>query len=490
MNITALAATSFRSRSAARRRALVLVLASAAPLTADDGDPLSHGTALFDLAQPLTDSAEGIAGQRDGKVVLIGTVRTTTAGSTALAVARFLPGGALDPTFGSGGRIANPFGNTVATFGRAAAIQADGKIVVVGTYTWSGFDTDFLVGRLMPNGAPDPTFSSDGWTSIPFDLGSNLADRGNAIALQTDGRVVVAGWAAVPGNANADFSAARLNANGTLDSTFSADGRQTVSIDFQTNGWDEALGVAVDSLGRIVLAGSTEPAPGKNIGIARLRSDGALDLSFNNGLGRASLNFSTTGPSQNDVALAVAVDARNRIVLAGFTDIPTGAKWVIVRMRANGTFDNTFPGGSASVSGDFACGIVPPCTPYAASGAAGVAVQGDGRIVFGGYGKIRGTPDPPGPDFGVGRLLDNGEADTSFGEGDGIATFDFARGPGLESDFGYALGLADDGRILVGGPTEWNGADTDFGFVRFDSSYIFADGLESVSTAKWSATVP
>jgi uncharacterized delta-60 repeat protein len=467
---------------------LVLV-ALAAPLAADDGDPLSHGVAAFDLGGDNADSGMGIAGQSDGKVVVVGTVQTAT-GSSALALARFLPTGALDATFGVVGRAANPFGHSAATFGRAVAVQPDGRIVVVGTYTWSGNDTDFLVGRLLSNGSPDPSFSSDGWIVVPFDVGGNHADRGNAVALQSNGRVVVAGAAAFDGNGNWNFAAARLDGNGVLDPTFDSDGRQTVSLDFYTDGWDEAYSVAVDSLGRIVLAGATEPPPGQNIGVARLLANGALDLSFNNGAGRASFNFSTTGPLQNDVAWSVAVDARNRIVLGCSSDVPTGSMWVILRMRANGTFDDTFPGGSASVAGDFACGTAPPCTPYSRSVATGVAVQGDGRIVFGGYGKIHGTPDPPGFDFGVGRLLDDGALDPTFGGGDGLATFDFARGPGSQSDFGAALGLANDGRILVGGSSEWFGSDYDFAFVRFASSYIFADGVESASTAKWSAAAP
>jgi len=478
----------FRIRLARRAAFWTVGLLLASGAAAVDGTVLAHGTAPFDLGGSLGDNAAGIAAQPDGKFVTVGTV-ATAAGAFSLALARFLPGGGLDPTFGTGGRVVNPFGFTASTTGNAVAVLPSGNIVVAGAYFYGNGDRDFLVGRLLPNGSPDAAFSFDGWTLVPFDAGGNNVDEARALTVTVGGAILVAGTAAVSTD-DFEFAVARLNPNGDLDPTLDGDGRALVGIDLTIQSFDFANAVALDG-SRIVLAGQTWNLNGNgilnwDIAIARLTWTGQLDPSFNGGLGRTGRVFDRGGDLA-DLAYGVEVDSSHRIVVAG--SVTTGdltKAWVVLRTLESGAPDPTFgQGGASAVLGHFQCGLEPGCVATE-DVALALRVQGDGRIVLGGWGDVDHTPDPDNGDFGVARLLPDGAADASFGGGDGAATFDFARGPGGRRDSGAALTLAADGRIAVAGSSEWNALDTDFGFVLFDSSYIFADGFESGFPWNWS----
>ena len=475
---------------AARRAALWTAgLLAASAAAAADGEVLAHGTAPFDVGGTLFDNATGVAAQPDGKFVVVGTV-TTGPGGFALALARFLPGGGLDPTFGTGGRVVNPFGFAASTTGNAVAVLPTGNIVVAGAYDFGNGDKDFLVGRLLPNGTPDAGFSFDGWTLVPFDAGGDNADEARALAMTFGGAIIVAGSASVSIE-DYEFAVARLTPNGELDPGLDGDGRVIVGIDLTIQSLDIATAVALDG-SRIVLAGRTRNLNGNgilnwDIAIARLTWTGQLDPSFNGGLGRTGRVFDRGG-SLADSAYGVAVDSGHRIVVAG--SVATGdltSAWVVLRTLESGAPDPAFgQSGASSVLGHFQCGLEPGCVATRDEALA-LRLQGDGKIVLGGWGQVDHTPDPDDEDFGVARLLSDGAADASFGGGDGAATFDFARGPGGRNDVGEALTLAADGRIAVAGASEWNSPDTDFGFVLFDSSYVFADGFELGFPGNWSS---
>src|SRR5204862_281432 len=119
---------------------------------------------------------------------------------------------------------------------------------------------DFAVARLNANGSLDTTFDTDGKQTVGFDLGtagtSTNDDRAQDVAIQSDGKIVLVGSANVGSLATgSNFAIARLNTNGSLDTTFDTDGRQTVS--FSALNQDFANAVAIQSDGKIVVAGSS-----------------------------------------------------------------------------------------------------------------------------------------------------------------------------------------------------------------------------------------
>jgi uncharacterized delta-60 repeat protein len=160
--------------------------------------------------------------------------------------------GELDPAFGNGGIVRTSFaeGDDGA---RDVAVHPDGHIVVVGQATVGG-QRDFAVARYLPHGTVDHSFGGDGKMTTETLAGANFEDA-RAVALQPDGKIVVAGYAD-------QFTVVRYNADGTLDDTFSDDGVQTVEIG---DGHSIAHDVAVDTRGRIVLVGTAKsPLPTSN----------------------------------------------------------------------------------------------------------------------------------------------------------------------------------------------------------------------------------
>src|SRR5262245_28550639 len=200
--------------------------------------------------------------------------------------------GMLDPTFGVGGRVTTRFPIGSDDEGRSTAIDSLGRIVVAGDLD-NGSDLDFAVTRFTPAGALDATFGGTGIVTVSF--GGNF-DHAFAVAIDSLDRVVLAG--ATNNGINDHVAVARLTPAVTLDTTFDGDGKQTIGF----GGTDEfARAVAIDSLDRIVLTGSTYNGSNKDFAVARLTIAGALDTTFD-GDGKQTIAFGTG----EDLAYAVA----------------------------------------------------------------------------------------------------------------------------------------------------------------------------------------
>jgi uncharacterized delta-60 repeat protein len=310
-----------------------------------------------------------VALQPDGKIVVAGS--SNCALSTCFTLARYLPDGRLDPGFGAGGIAQTTFPQGPAE-AFDVAVARDGKLVAVGFALRGGDAQDsslFAVARLLPDGQPDASFSGDGHATVDFGYADDLA---RAVAMQPDGRIVVAGTGARNLYRTLDdFAIARLRGDGRLDRSFSGDGRRTVR--FGTRRSDTANGLALAPGGRIVVAGGStaeEYRRPTKIALARLRRDGSLDRAFGAGGRRRTL----PGPN-GGYARAVLVDS-GRIVVGGraFADAQRDSSdWVLAAYTRAGAPDVTFGTRGITIT-DFGTG---------ADEVAALARQGD-RIVAAG----------------------------------------------------------------------------------------------------------
>ena len=290
---------------------LLIVTIHASDALALDTSFSGDGMVTLSFTTPGNDVGLGIAVQADGKIVVVGTSNSGS-GNSDFAVARFNDDGSLDNTFDVDGRVTTSFsgGDDV---GSGIAVQADGKIVVVGTSDDGSGDSDFAVARFTVNGSLDPSFSGDGRVTLSFTAGD---DVGSGIAVQSDGKIVVVGT--TDDLSNTWFAVARFTVNGSLDPSFAGDG--TVISRSSKNGDDMGSGNAVQSDDRTVVVGSSDDGSGKwRFVVARF----SIDASFpdpDNSSGKAITSF-TAG---DDVGSGIAVQSDGRIVVVGTADDGSG----------------------------------------------------------------------------------------------------------------------------------------------------------------------
>jgi uncharacterized delta-60 repeat protein len=309
----------------------------------------------------------------------------------------------------------------------------------------------FAVPSVAAPGQLDPSFGAGGTVVTEFPSSSSGA---RAVVVQADGRVVAAGFAHTNDSIASDFALTRHAVTGDLDATFGTGG--LVRTDFGGR-FDEALAVALQPDGRIVVAGSSSDAAGSDMAVARYRSDGTLDASFD-GDGMALVDFDAEASAQ-----AVALQRDGKVVLAGRVDQASGpgccvADFAVARLTSTGVLDRSF-GGDGRVVTDFL-----PGADNGQDAAHAVLVQADGRIVAAGSG-VGGAVSV---DFAVARYRGNGSLDPTFSN-DGRVTSDFV---GFFDEI-RALAVDRNGRIVAGGQScELPGTSDevcDFGLARYTS---------------------
>lgn len=352
--------------------------------------------------------------------------------ANVFSLTQLLPNGDPDITFGNNGFVETPIGANAACY--AAVLQSDGKILLAGTATdiQSGA-SDFAIVRYLPDGAVDSSFAADGIQTISFGTGDELA---RAIALQPDGKILLAGTATT-GNGSL-MALARLTEDGQTDITFSGDGRATLAIGaIFTNGF--ALVLQPD--GKIILAGNAKFGMADDVALARFLSNGNLDISFGNA-GYLTTNLGSDADSGN----ALAIQPDGKILVAGITG--NTRDFVLLRYAATGILDQSF-GTQGVVTTDFFGG-----DDYANA----ILLQPDGKIILGGYAYI-GTL----PDFALARYENNGDLDADFGDA-GLVTTDFDS----SYDYGFPLSFQPDGKLLLGGYS-FSSGHTSFALARYIS---------------------
>jgi uncharacterized delta-60 repeat protein len=294
------------------------------------------GTAIAALAG--NQAAYDVVIQSDGKILVAGE-----SGGDFAAV-RFTTAGVLDTTYDTDGMVTTNIGGPDQ--GRAAVVQADGKLVVAGS-NFLGSSADFAVVRYTTAGVLDTTFSGDGITSTTFDA----EDIATGVALQADGKVVVVGYTNVNAGTTGpnDFAIARFNANGSIDTTFSSDGRTTVDMGAD----DRANSVAIQSDGKILVGGSFNGGA-SDFAIVRLNANGSLDTSFS-GDGKANFTFdANTFFGGAEFAYSLKVQADGKIIVVGSSDSGTGGgdnDIAMLRLNADGTLDTSFIGDGETTYG-------------------------------------------------------------------------------------------------------------------------------------------
>lgn len=282
--------------------------------------------------------------QTDSKIVLTGSAQLP--GGSSFAVARLTPSGALDTTFNTTGTTTIAFPGYTNAYGREGVLQSDGKILVVGDLAGE----DVGVVRLNTDGSLDTSFNGTGRVVIPV-IGES--DAGNTIVLQADGKIIVTSL----GYDNLEAFIARLNSDGSLDTSFGVTGTQVIP---SLNPGINALALQPD--GKILVAGTD--IFNNDVMIARLTTSGSFDTSFN-GTGTQTISFAS-----DSFAQAVVVQPSGKIVLAG----RIGTYALVIRLNTDGSLDPLFNG-----------------TGYTTIGFGGtdqafndVTLQSDGKIVLAG----------------------------------------------------------------------------------------------------------
>jgi uncharacterized delta-60 repeat protein len=376
------------------------------------------------------DYIHSILVQSDGKIVAAG--ESWNGSDNDFALARYNTDGSLDTSFSGDGMVTTNISSNDGAY--SVALQSDGKIVAAG-YSNNGTNFDFALVRYNTDGSLDTSFSGDG--KVTTAVGSS-DDIINSIQIQSDGKIVAAGYSY--NGPNSDSALARYNTDGSLDTSFSGDGKVTTSVGSEN---DTIESIVLQTDGKIVTAGFSDDGPNEDFALARYNTDGSLDTSFDTD-GKV-----TTDILSNEVAYSVALQSDGKIVAAGYSDNGTKGYFALVRYNTNGTLDTTFD----------TDGKVTAAVGSIDDGIESVLVQSDGKIVAVGY-SDRGTYY----EMAVARFDSTGSLDSTF-SGDGIQTTDV--GPG--HDEAWAAVLQSDGKILAAGPTN-NGTDEDFALVRYLSS--------------------
>ena len=402
--------------------ALVLATAPAARTAPGDLDPTFGGDGVVrtDLTR-FEDDGFAVTLQPDGKIVVAGT-KGLGGPNPRVAVVRYATDGSLDPSFGGGdGKVSVDF-TPREDFAYAVRIQADGKIVVAGPAAYFGQNSRFGVARLMSDGSLDPTFGGDGIVITDLtpshDFANGMAlqangkivvvgsvsagadngkigvvryrsdgsldpqfggdgivlvdptstfDDGLAVGVEPDGQIVVAGGAGFDGP-NERFVLFALKRGGALDPALDGDGMVFTDV---TPKADAPFALAIQGDGRIVVAGgAAQGSRDPKFAVVRYERDGSVDTTFNDD------GIVITNPTPyDDGAYSVAIGPDGKIVAGGLAgNGGPAARFAIVRYLTDGTRDTTF-GGDGLVTADL--------TRHFDS-AWGVAVQSDGSVVSSG----------------------------------------------------------------------------------------------------------
>ncbi|WP_298151231.1 hypothetical protein, partial [Flavobacterium sp.] len=378
--------------------------------------------------------------QPDGKIIFGGTLALGTSATTRYTLTRLNADFTFDNTFNVGGSGVNS--NTTLSNVNALLLRSDGKILIGGAFTFYNGKGVNRIAQLNSDGSLDSTFNAG--TGINL---SNLAAVVSASAIQSDGKIIVGGSFRNYNSTLVNYLA-RINADGSLDTTFNSGGSGINNTMINTT----ITAIAIQGDGKIVIGGNNFTSyNGTTVGnLARLNTNGTLDTAFNTG-----------GAGSTGAVGSIAIQSDGKILIGGALANYNGTSVNrIIRLLSNGTQDNTFMSsitgivnaiaiqtdGKILVGGAFSSRIsrllsTGVSDPTFNTGAVNpnstvntVALQTDGKIVIGGLFTAIGTTTIGG----IARLTSAGAVDTTFISGGAGATV-------------TAIAFQSDGKIIVGG---------------------------------------
>lgn len=338
--------------------------------------------------------------------------------------------GTLDTSFDTDGKLTTTFGSSSSN-GYAVAVQSDGKTVVAGEDGANGGEIALV--RYNRDGSLDSTFGTGGKVSTNF---SGSEDRAFALVIQPDGRIVVGG-----SSGTTRFALARYNADGTLDNSFDSDGKLTTHVLTGSSG-EEVTSLALQPDGKIVAGGYAYDGTTFDIisVVARYNADGTLDGSFD------SDGIKLLSTPAGDLFTTVAIQANGKIDVGRLGQYST---FEVEQLSGDdGALDTSF-GSSGIATASFSGSNVLAFQ--------GLTLQADGKILAAGV----VSPTSGNYRFGVARFTTTGALDSSFGTG-GQVTTDVA----ASDDQAIAVRAQSDGKIVVAGI----GGGGDFGVVRYNEN--------------------
>jgi uncharacterized delta-60 repeat protein len=443
------------------------------------------------------------------------TYLRAVAACMALSFASYSFGAAgdLDTTFNGNGVVTTNYLANSPDRGQAVALDATGKVLVAG-YTGSATNGRFIVTRYTVAGIPDTTFDADGITEANFTDNTGNGNVANSVGIDSMGRIIAAGN--VNGRfANSEVGLARFLADGSLDPSFDSDGKFEFNVGAIDTAYDLAIdgsdrlvtvgnvdgsfliarttaagaldatfggtgtvagpagvgrGVAIDSIGRIVVAGYTNATSSANLVLARYLSDGSVDASFNGG---SAVTFDLGGKEQ---AYAVTTDASDRIIVAGSTGLGATAQFLVLRFNTDGSIDTGFN----------TTGYIQVTVSAGADVAYDVTEDAAGNTIVVGS---------AGGNTGVVRLTSAGTLDPFFASS-GILNIDLAATAAVagQQDAGFGVKIDSSNRILVAGQIFIGTANNyDLSVARIDNSSAgiveFSSPTFSISEAGPSASI-
>ncbi len=396
-------------------------------------------------------AARSLAVQPDGKIVVGGDVSSTLFGngSRNIAALRLNANGSPDTTFDGDGIATANLGFQYADFATSMVLQSDGKIVLAG-YTDHGSGSsisDTALVRFNANGSIDNTFNGNGLVTGDFS-GVNSINSANSVTLQPDGKIVIAG------TSNNNLLVARYLPNGTLDSSFDEDGYIVPNAVYprsNLSGKLNATSVKIQSDNKLMVSGSYFDGQNLDMMLTRINANGSSDLSYryaaNTGFSITDLRFS------QDIANAMVIQPDGKTVVAGYISDGAQRDFGVSRYNVDGTLDLSF--GSLGRVITAANGSGDDITTS-------IALAPDGKIVVAGYSVIL----PGIATFSsVVRYNPNGTLDTTFNNsGKLLAGFG-----GLDERV-YSVAVQSNGKIVIGGTSNVSGAS------RFALARLNIDG--------------
>ena len=399
------------------------------------------------------DAINAVAIQPDGNIVVTGhqNVLVDNRPAKRLVVARYSVSGRLDDSFGASGGVIIP--NDVFSDGNAIGLDAQGRILVAGIFKRNSTSNsfDFILQRYRSDGAP-VFFPGAADRLWPLtDFGGH--DSAKDLVVQPDGKIVLAGISLTD---SPDFALIRYQESGAPDPTFDNNGR--VVTDFDDQDSIESLGgMVLQPDGKIIVVGSTRPAGAArtevDFALARYRAeDGVLDPTFGEGNGK----MTTDVAGDQDTLMAVDLLSNGKIMVGGTATIAGRRQFVVARYADTGQLDRTYNASGGALAGlavaDFGRDAF----------AHDMILEPDGRVVL--VGCVQGTIDR----FAIARFSVDGQPDTSFG-GDGKATIGMNS---AENACAHSVAREARGHYMVAGNSDLQLLNSQFALARIQGREV------------------